>query len=251
MEFSGKTVLITGGSRGIGRAISLSFASYGARVALNFRTDREAAKETIAAMEGEDHMAIKANVADPNALRKLVDTVMEEFGQIDILVNNAGIYKAHPIDDTAFAEWQSVWKETMATNLTGPANLCFLAAQHMIKQGSGRIINISSRGAFRGEPEHPAYAASKAGINALSQSLARALGKYHISVSAVAPGFVETDMTSEILASETGNSIRAQSPMGRVAKPAEVARAVLYLASEEAEFTSGAILDLNGASYLR
>jgi len=121
----------------------------------------------------------------------------------------------------------------------------------MIVGGGGRIINVSSRGAFRGEPRHPAYGASKAGLNALGQSLARDLAPYGIAVAGVAPGYVETDMAADYLAGPGGDAIRAQSPFGRVAQPAEIAAAVVYLASAEAEWASGAILDLNGASYLR
>ena len=121
----------------------------------------------------------------------------------------------------------------------------------MVAAGGGRIINVSSRGAFRGEPDHPAYAASKAGLNAFGQSLARALGSHGIAVTTVAPGFVTTDMAASSLAGPGGDEIRGQSPFGRVASVAEIAAAVMYLASAEAEWASGAILDLNGASYLR
>ncbi len=137
------------------------------------------------------------------------------------------------------------------TNLIGPANLSYLAARHMIEQGGGRIVNVSSRGAFRGEPEGPAYGASKAGLNAMSQSLAKRLAPHNIFVGVVAPGFVDTDMAARYLDTPRGDEIRAQSPLGRVAKPEEVALAVMFLAAEGAEFTTGAILDVNGASYLR
>lgn len=139
----------------------------------------------------------------------------------------------------------------MQINLFGVANLCFCAAQQMIQQGNGRIINISSRGAFRGEPEHTAYGASKAGLNQLSQSLAQALAKYNIFVGVVAPGFVETDMTKDILNGKQGEAIKQQSPLGRVARPEEIAKAVLFLSSEGIDYMTGAILDVNGASYLR
>jgi NAD(P)-dependent dehydrogenase (short-subunit alcohol dehydrogenase family) len=121
----------------------------------------------------------------------------------------------------------------------------------MIKNGGGRIVNVSSRGAFRGEPESPAYGASKAGLNAMSQSLAKKLAKHNIFVGVVAPGFVETDMAAELLTGPEGDGIRNQSPLGRVARPEEVARAVLFLAAEGSEFMTGAIIDVNGASYLR
>jgi NAD(P)-dependent dehydrogenase (short-subunit alcohol dehydrogenase family) len=136
-------------------------------------------------------------------------------------------------------------------NLVGAANVTWCAVQHMLRAGGGRIVNVASRGAFRGEPESPAYGASKAGMIAFGQSLAKALGGRGIAVMSVAPGFTETDMAAEELSGERGDARRAESPFGRVATAEEVAAAVLFLASPEAEFTSGAVLDLNGASYLR
>ena len=170
---------------------------------------------------------------------------------LDAVVNNAGVFSGHPPATTSYDAWQSAWQQTLAINLVGPANVCWAAAQHMQKNGGGRIVNVSSRGAFRGEPEAPAYGASKAGLNALTQSLAIALAPHAIYVAAVAPGFVETDMATASLKGEGGDAIRAQSPLGRVARPEEVAAAVLFLASTGAEFSTGAIVDVNGASYLR
>ena len=137
------------------------------------------------------------------------------------------------------------------TNLIGAANVCYWATQLMIPQGGGRIINVSSRGAYRGEPEFPAYGASKAGMNAMSQSLAKRLGRHNISVYAIAPGFVATDMAQAALEGPEGDHIKNQSPMGRVALPEEVAYAILFYASEKAAFMTGGVLDVNGASYFR
>jgi 3-oxoacyl-[acyl-carrier protein] reductase len=251
MNFQGKNVLITGGSRGIGKAIALGFAKGGARIILNFKSNNEAARQTIHELEGSGHFAIKADLSDPSAIEDLVTAAIQEVGHIDILVNNAGVYLPHAMDQADYTEWQKAWNDTLQLNLLGPAHLCFQVAGHMRQRGGGRIVNISSRGAFRGEPGHPAYGASKAGLNAMSQSMAVALAPYGIFVGVVAPGFVQTDMTEAILNSEAGKAIRAQSPLGRVATPAEVAHAVLFLASEGAEFTTGTIIDVNGASYLR
>jgi len=251
MDFSGKTVLITGGSRGIGKATAIAFAEKGARVAINFRSNTEAASETCELLEGEGHFAIKADVSKPNQVAKMIEAVVKEFGQLDILVNNAAIHDTHPVHGTDYKTWQRIWDETIQTNLIGAANTCFCAAQYMIKAGGGRIINVSSRGAFRGEPDQPAYGASKAGLNALSQSLAKSLAPHNIFIGIVAPGFTETDMVRELLESPAGESIRAQSPLNRIAKPEEVAYGILFLASEKAKFMTGAILDINGASYLR
>jgi NAD(P)-dependent dehydrogenase (short-subunit alcohol dehydrogenase family) len=174
-----------------------------------------------------------------------------EMGQIDVLVNNAGIYIDHPIADIGFDGWRDAWQATLATNLVGPANLSYCVARHMMERGGGRIVNVSSRGAFRGEPDGPAYGASKAGLNAMSQSLAKALAPHNVFVFVVAPGFVETDMAAETLTGPMGDAVRNQSPLGRVARPEDIARTVLFLASEGSEFLTGCIVDVNGASYLR
>ncbi len=251
MDFSGKYVLVTGGSRGIGRAIVKGFAQRGACVAIHYNSNLAAADETLASIPGTGHIIVQADIAQPHAVEQLIDTVSQQFGALDIVVNNAGIFIHHPLQDISFAEWQRAWQQTLAVNLTGPANVCYCAAHYMIKNKGGRIINISSRGAFRGEPDAPAYGASKAGLNALSQSLAKQLAKHNIFVGVVAPGFVETDMGAEFLEGPDGDAIRNQSPLGRVARPEEVAQAALFLAAEGSEFMTGAIIDVNGASYLR
>jgi NAD(P)-dependent dehydrogenase (short-subunit alcohol dehydrogenase family) len=251
MDFSGKCVLITGGSRGIGKACAEAFAARGAQVAINYRQDRGAAQATLDNLPGDDHMLVKANVADPDQAQKLVEEVVGQFSRLDILVNNAGISQRHPIDGVDYKTWQGAWEQILAVNLTAPANVMYWAIQQMIESGGGRIVNVSSRGAFRGEPEQPAYGASKAGLNAMSQSIAQKVAKHNIYVGVVAPGFVETDMAANTLSGPEGAGIRSQSPLGRVARPEEVAYAVLFLASEGSEFSTGTIVDVNGASYLR
>jgi NAD(P)-dependent dehydrogenase (short-subunit alcohol dehydrogenase family) len=166
-------------------------------------------------------------------------------------VNNAGISQRHHFEDIDYATWQDTWQRIVDTNLTGPANLCFCAAKKMIARGGGRIVNVSSRGAFRGEPLMPWYGASKAGMNAMGQSLAQALGPKGVFVYTVAPGFVETEMAAATLASAEGDSIRNQSSMGRVAQPEEIASTIGFLAFDAPEFMTGCIIDVNGASYLR
>jgi NAD(P)-dependent dehydrogenase (short-subunit alcohol dehydrogenase family) len=200
-------------------------------------------------LPGDGHLVVGADLMDASAIRRMVDDVAEAFDGIDVLVNNAGIFEPHPITDTSYYEWQESWRRTLGVNLVGAANVTWCVVQHMGR--GGRIVNIASRGAFRGEPEQPGYGASKAGLIAFGQSLARALGPSGISVTAVAPGFTETDMAASELAGEGGERRRAESPLGRVATPEEIAAAVLYLASPEAELASGTVLDVNGASYLR
>jgi 3-oxoacyl-[acyl-carrier protein] reductase len=252
MDFTNQRILITGGSRGIGRAAAQAFAEAGGRVAINFQSDKAAAAATVESLPGLGHFAVRADISHPKAVRQLVEAVVQEMGGLDILVNNAGVFFPHPIEGSSYEEWQEAWQQTLGINLMGAANACYCAAQQMMKQGSGgRIVNVSSRGAYRGEPEQPAYGASKAGLNALSQSLAQALAPHGIFVGAVAPGFVATDMVKDLLESDAGKAIRAQSPAGRVAQPEEVAHCILFLAHEKSQFTTGCVLDVNGASYLR
>ena len=251
MNFNGKSVLVTGASRGIGEAIARQFAEAGARVAIHYNRQSDRAEIVRASLSGSGHLIVQGDLADPDSVGRLVETVVTAFGRLDILVNNAGIYQDHPIAEVDYQDWQAAWKQILDTNLVGPANLIYGAARHMITQGGGRIVNISSRGAFRGEPTSPAYGASKAALNSLGQSMAKALGPYNIFIGTVAPGFVETDMAQEFLNGPRGEAIRNESPLGRVARPEEVARVALFLASEGAEFTTGCIIDVNGASYLR
>lgn len=251
LRFDNKTVLVTGASRGIGRAVALAFAAAGARVAVHYAHDNIAARDTLAGLPGTGHAVFQADLRDPAACATLFDRLAGQMHGLDVLVNNAGIYEPRAVMEQTYAEWQTNWRRALELNLTAAANLCFLAAQAMRQHGGGRIVNVSSRGAFRGEPEAPAYGASKAGLNALSQSLAQALAPFDIFVGVVAPGFVRTDMTADILDSAAGDAIRAQSPLNRVATPEEVARAVLFLAAPGTEFTTGTIIDVNGASYLR
>ena len=251
MRFDGKAVLVTGASRGIGRAVAVAFAEAGARVAVHYRAGAEAAAETLSALTGSGHVAVQADLADPAAVRTMVDGAAEALGGLDVLVNNAGVYVEHRVAETTYDQWQAAWSETIATNLVGAANACWCAVPHLRARGGGAIVNVSSRGAFRGEPDHPAYAASKAGLNALGQSLARALAPHGIAVGTVAPGFTETEMAAPYLDGPEGQALREQSPLGRVARPEEVAYAVLFLASPGAAFATGTIVDVNGASYLR
>jgi 3-oxoacyl-[acyl-carrier protein] reductase len=248
---SGRAVLVTGASRGIGRAIAEAFAAAGDRVAVHYRAAAAEAERTRAGLPGTGHLIVQADMADAAAVQRMVDEAAGRLGGLDVLVNNAGIYQPHPVTEVTYEEWQAAWQQTLGVNLAGAANATWCAVRHMVGRGSGRIINVTSRGAYRGEPTHPAYGASKAGLNAFGQSMARFLAPHGIAVTSVAPGYVETDMTTEELASPQGEAIRAQSPFGRVAVPADIAAAVLYLASAEAEWASGAVLDLNGASYLR
>jgi NAD(P)-dependent dehydrogenase (short-subunit alcohol dehydrogenase family) len=244
-----RAVLVTGASRGVGRATAIAFAERGERVAIHYRDSEDLAEQLRDSLPGQGHIVVQADLADPAAVQAMVDTAATALGGLDVVVNCAGRYSPHPITEVSYEEWQVQWNGTLAVNLVGAANVIYCAIRHM-KRG-GHIVNVSSRGAFRGEPQQPAYGASKAGLNALGQSLAVALAPLGIAVATVAPGFVETDITNVDRKPPRGPDVRAQSPFGRVAQPAEVAAAIVWLASPEAMWASGAILDFNGASYLR
>ncbi len=257
MSSSRLHALVTGGSRGIGRAIARQLAARGCRVAVHYHANRTAAETTKGELAGQGHAAFAANLADSAAVTQLWRDVTAAFGTIDVLVNNAGIYGDHPPLGTTFAEWQTAWRTTLATNLLGPADLCHLAVNTMKSAaarepfGRGRIVNISSRGAFRGEPHSPAYGASKAGLNSLSQSLAKALAPDAIYVYGLAPGWVGTDMAADYLRGPQAAEIHAQHPLGRVATPDEIAQAAVFCALDAPAAMTGSIIDVNGASYLR
>jgi NAD(P)-dependent dehydrogenase (short-subunit alcohol dehydrogenase family) len=243
--------LVTGASRGIGRAIAEQLARRGCRVAVHCRANVEAARQVAAGLPGQGHRAFQADLGDPGGARRLWDEVTAALGPVGILVNNAGIYEHHPLLQTPLEAWDAAWRRTLDTNLLAPASLCHLAGVAMAGAGGGRVVNISSRGAFRGEPEAPAYAASKAGLNALSQSLAVALAPREVYFFVIAPGWVATDMAQEHLAGPGGAAIRAQHPLGRVAGPEEVAAAAVFCALEAPAAMTGSVIDVNGASYLR
>jgi 3-oxoacyl-[acyl-carrier protein] reductase len=248
---SSPIILITGASGGIGRAAAIECSEKGAAVAIHYNHNLDRAEETLRLLKGDQHQLFQADVTDPQQVQTLIENVIDKMGRLDVLINNAGISQRHTVTDIDYDTWKESWNRIMETNLTGPSNLCFCAAQEMIKQGGGRIVNVSSRGAFRGEPLMPWYGASKAGLNALGQSLAQALGPKNIFVYTVAPGFVETEMAAEILASPEGEDIRNQSTIGRVAQPQELGTTIGFLAMDAPEFMTGCIVDVNGASYLR
>lgn len=250
-KYANQRVLVTGSSRGIGRATAQLFAQAGAKVIIHYHQNKEAALEALASLDGGGHGLLQADLAESQAVRELVQAAAGKLGGLDILVNNAGVFLPHPFESTPYEEWLETWQRTINTNLTGAAVAAFTAAEFMKQQGHGKIINVGSRGAFRGEAGQPGYGASKAGLHAMGQSLAQALGPHGITVHTVAPGFVETAMARPHLQGEAGEAVKRQSPLNRVATVQDVAQAIFFLASPQAEFTTGCILDVNGASYLR
>jgi NAD(P)-dependent dehydrogenase (short-subunit alcohol dehydrogenase family) len=251
IDLSGKIALVTGSSGGIGKATALQFAESGARVVVHYNKNMEAAERVYATLPGKGHMIIQGDVTDPASLKKLVETIISKAGSIDILVNNAGVFEEKLVMALDFEGFCEFWDHTISTNLTGVAQLSFLVARHMIKHEGGKIINVSSRGAFRGEPDAWPYGAGKAGMNALGQSMAIALAPHNVYVYTVAPGYVETGMSVYAMKNQSREAIVNQSPMKRIAKPEEIARTIVFLASEGTEYMTGCIIDINGASYLR
>ena len=246
-----RNVLVTGGSRGIGAEVAKHFAEKGDRIAIHFSSAKDKAENVLSALPGEGHIIAKADLRDAGEIKVMVDEVADTFKTIDVLINNAGVFFDHPIESSTYEVWQQAWSDTLGVNLIGAANVTWCALQHMPRHGTSRIVNVGSRGAFRGEPVSPAYGASKAAIVAFGQSIAKALAPEGIAVTTLAPGFVDTEMAATLLDGPTGDDIRNQSPFGRVANPEELARAIYFLASADAEWASGAVLDFNGASYLR
>lgn len=245
------SALITGASRGIGQAIARALAARGVRIVVHYHQNRTAAEATRATLPGSGHALVQADLSLPAAAQQLWSAAESLAGPLSILVNNAGIYEDHPPLASTHDDWQRAWRRTLDANLLSPAQLAHLAANAFAARGGGRIVNIGSRGAFRGEPAAPAYAAAKAGLHALSQSLALALAPHGVFVFALAPGWVSTDMALPHLDGSAGDTIRAQHPLGRVTTPEEVAAACVFCALDAPAAMTGALLDINGASYLR
>ena len=248
-NLSGKVVLVTGGSRGIGAAIALMMAQAGARVALTYSRHKADALTTAhrIARDGGECLIIQANVAKPADVQKSVKTTLEHFGRIDVLVNNAGVWKRGAIGRMTERQWD----ETMNINLKGTFLFCNLVVPIMKKQRGGKIINIASTAGQRGEPFYSHYAASKGGMIAFTKAIAAELAPHHITVNCVSPGWVNTDMTSHVFRNQKElGAINRGIPRGRVASPEEIAGPVVFLASELANHLVGAVVNVNGGSVL-
>ena len=243
MSFTGKTAVVTGGSRGIGKAICLELARQGANVVFSYAGNTAAAEETLKELEalGVQARAVQGSVADPAAVKAVMDTAVKELSGLHILVNNAGITR----DNLAMMLKEEDFDAVIETNLKG-AFLCMkAAARPMMKAKFGRIINLSSVVALRGNPGQINYCASKAGVIGMTKSLARELGGRGITVNAVAPGYIETDMTAA-LPEAAREAMLGSIPAGRPGKPEDVAAAVAFLASDEAAYITGQVLSVDG-----
>ena len=247
IDLQGRVALVTGGSRGIGKACCELLARAGARVAVNYRVERPWAELLVQKIEesGGEAFALSADVALADDANMMVDETVDRFGGIDILVNNAGIWKGDPVEEISDGEWN----EMIGINLTGTFNMIRAAVPYMKSSGGGRIINISSTAGQRGEALHSHYAATKGAVISLTKSLAAELAGDGILTNCVAPGWVETDMTEDAL--EQGrDAIAAVIPLGRVGTPEEIGGAVLFLASDLSSFVNGEILNVNGGAVL-
>ena len=243
MDFAGKTAVVTGGSRGIGRAVCLELAKGGANVVLCYAGNESAAAETVSACEalGAKALSVKCDVADSAQVKKLMDEAIKAFGRIDILVNNAGITR----DGLLMMMKEEDFDAVLSANLKGTF-LCMKAVSRtMMKQRYGRIVNLSSVVGLRGNAGQVNYAASKAGVIGMTKSLAKELASRGVTVNAVAPGFIDTDMTAA-MPEAAKTATLASIPMGRLGAPEDVARVVAFLASGEAAYVTGQVLSVDG-----
>jgi len=247
MDLSGKIALVTGGSRGIGRAVCLKLAAMGARVAVNYVSRPDAADETVATIKeaGGDAFTIQFDIGDAGQVQEAFKKLLADCGRIDILVNNAGITR----DGLLLKMKEEDWDQVLDTNLKGAFNSIKAAYRPMMKQRSGRIINITSVIGFSGNAGQANYAAAKAGLMGLTKSAARELSSRGVTVNAVAPGYIVTDMTSE-LSEDVKNKVLSEIPMGLLGEPEDIAGAVAYLASDEARYVTGQVIHVNGGMFM-
>jgi 3-oxoacyl-[acyl-carrier protein] reductase len=242
-DFSGRTALVTGGSRGIGRACALMLATRGASVAVNYRSSAEAAQEVVDSVTsaGQRAIAVQADVSDETQVVSMIETVEQELGPVELLINNAGVFHFVSHEDIDLA----IWNETLAVNLTGTFLVTWAVKQKMIERGFGRIVNMSSISALRSRPNSIAYAASKAGVTGFTKSTAEALAGHGIRVNAIAPGLIATEILDGV-EQATLDGIVDSTPLGRIGTPEDVADLARFLLSEESRFMTGQTLVVSG-----
>jgi len=243
-DLTGKVALVTGGSRGLGRAIAVAFAAQGADVAVNYRGNAAAAEEVVGEIraKGRRSVAVQGDTsAGREACEAIVKAAVDEFGTVDILVNNAGITR----DNLLMRMDEAEWNDVLATNLSGPFWMTRAIARPMLKARSGRIINMSSAAGRMGNPGQANYAAAKAGLIGLTKTTARELASRGITCNALAPGLIETDLTADMPAAAT-EALTTMTPLGYIGSVDDVAAAAVYLASDEARYVTGQVLGVDG-----
>ena len=248
-DLEGRVALVTGGSRGIGAATVRALHAAGASVFFTYLAGENRANDLVSQL-GVRIACGRFDIGDHDRLPALIEACIRAFGRIDILVNNAAVFERNPFDGNDYTAWRAGWERTFAVNSFGCANLVWLALPYMRKQGGGRVINVASRAAHRGELEFPDYGASKAALVNLTKSIARSCARWGVTAIAIAPGWVETDMAAPDLASNRAQ-IEDEIPLGRVGTADEIAAFIAFAASPLAAYANGTTIDLNGASYVR
>jgi 3-oxoacyl-[acyl-carrier protein] reductase len=248
LSLAGRTALVTGGSRGIGRAVCALFGRLGARVAVAYSLDEAGARDAAAEVEaaGSTAIALRADLSKDGEAERLLARAEDGLGPVDVLVVNHGVWKRAAIDTMTAAEWD----ETVRVNLTSVRALCSEAARRMLPRGSGTMVLVASTAGQRGEPFHSHYAATKGAVIALTRSLGSELGPRGIRVNCVAPGWVTTDMSREALAAAAGDAVRKAIPLGRPGTPQEIAGPVAFLVSDLASYMHGQVLSVNGGAVM-
>jgi NAD(P)-dependent dehydrogenase (short-subunit alcohol dehydrogenase family) len=247
IDLTGKVILVTGASRGIGAAGARTLAKANAIVAINYnRSESEAL--ALAREIGEPAFVVRADVSNPSDVQAMIDQVEQRCGRLDVLVNNAATFEMNPFDGDSYEHWQAAWHRTFDLNIFGAANAAFLAMRLMRKHGGGKVINIASRAAYRGETEFADYGASKAALVNLTISIARGCAKDDITSTCIAPGFIETEMAKWEL-EKHHDEIVNQVPLRRVGTVDDVAGVILFLASPLADYLNGTTIDVNGGSW--
>ena len=248
IDLSGKVILVTGASRGIGREAALLLGRAGAAVGVNYYRSPSEADDVVAAIGAERAVAVRADLAEPSEVEVMIEDVVGRFGRLDVLVNNAAIFDRNPFEGDDYAAWRRGWERTFAVNVFGAANAAYLAMRIMRREGGGKIVNVASRAAFRGETEFADYGASKAALVNLTRSIARACAKDNIVASCVAPGFILTEMAKGEIEAHYDDIVN-QIPLRRVGSVDDVASAILFLASPMADYLNGVTIDVNGGSW--
>jgi 3-oxoacyl-[acyl-carrier protein] reductase len=251
IDLTGRVILVTGGSRGIGAVIVRTLARAGAQVALHYGRHRDAAEAVAAeSPSGRCHL-VHADLAVPGAVAQLWKASVAWQGHVDVVVNNAAVATSTRIEDP-LEQWEAMWRETLQVNVMAVADVCREALLHFRSRGGGTIINIASRAAFRGdEPDYMHYAASKGAVVALTKSIARGFGREHVVAYGIAPGWVLTDMARPAIQARGLDALTRDIPLGAMARPEDVANVVAFLASGLAPHATGTTIDINGASYVR